>query len=59
MSRVVRIASPEGILNEEQVKPVRLEDSVYQKRKELLTRRIQEKNLDFAVLYGDREHFQI
>ena len=57
MSRVIRIASPEGILNEEQVKPVRLEDSVYLKRKELLTRRIQEKDLDFAVLYGDREHF--
>lgn len=57
MSKVIKITSPEGILNEEQAVPVRLKDSVYRKRKELLTKRIQEKHLDFAVLYGDREHF--
>lgn len=57
MSQVIKIVCPEEVWEKEAAEPVKLSDEVYCKRKELLTKRIQERDLDFVVLYGDREHF--
>ena len=54
---VTIINCPETVLKEVNAAPVQLEDKVFVERKAALDKCIKEDGLDFAILYGDREHF--
>ena len=57
MEQVVIRECPNYIMEETNQDAVRLPREIYVKRLKKLQERIKAKGLDFAVLYGDREHF--
>lgn len=57
MKNVVIKECPARIMNETCETPVELSPGVYLDRLLKLQRRIMDRGLDYAVLYGDREHF--
>ncbi len=57
MQTIKIIASDPFFFEEQHVKEHELSSDVYLKRIERLRERIQQDNLDWVLLYGDREHF--
>lgn len=57
MKQVVITQCPQYILDEQAELPIEIPAWVFEERIGLLVERVKEKGLDFAVLYGDREHF--
>lgn len=57
MRKIKIVECPSWIMEEEKEDFVALSKCVYEKRIELLLSRMKERDLDFVVIYGDREHF--
>ena len=55
--KIQTIMCPQTVLAEEKVDPVFLSDEVYRRRKQLLDARIRQLDMDYIIMYGDREHF--
>ena len=57
MRKIGIVECPSWIMDEEREDFIRLSKGVYEKRIDLLLSRMKEKDMDFVVVYGDREHF--
>lgn len=57
MRNVTISKCPEFILEEQKEIPIELSQDVYLERVDDLIKRMNEKQVDFVIIYGDREHF--